>query len=352
MAYVTSAIKVNKSGRTYHKGKPLSMDVRQNVIDKLMQGKTYADISKDLGIAKSSVRNIVKLYNQSGDLVPVYQHNRRDLEKVSFGDSVLLETIVGTSGITSLEGIQRELELSGDCGRVSLPTISRHIRNALPSGNKYTRKRVSKLAQERFTEDNIIYAQLYIDYIHQKDPMKIKFFDESGFRLPEAGLRHYEYAPSGLPCVEIQRYMATPNLTLNFPAGLDGVKYANTIDGATNTIEFLRFFEEAVNAVDPATGRPALEVDDLIIVDNLPAHHGEAETALNEFLNDMSMELIYLPVYSPDLNPVEECFSKMKYLLRYRLRDLVHQNLELAVLHAIQPEDLRGYFRHTSYIDV
>ena len=103
MAYVTSAVKVNKSGRTYHKSEPLSLDVRQNVIDKLMQGKTYADVSKDLGIAKSSVTNIVKLYNQTGDLVPVYQHNRRDLEKVSFGDSVLLETIVGTSGTTSLE---------------------------------------------------------------------------------------------------------------------------------------------------------------------------------------------------------------------------------------------------------
>ena len=58
MAYVTSAIKVNKSGRTYHKGKPLSL--RQNVIDKIMQGKTYADVSKDLGIAKSSVINNVK----------------------------------------------------------------------------------------------------------------------------------------------------------------------------------------------------------------------------------------------------------------------------------------------------
>ena len=52
------AIKVNKSGRTYHKGKPLSL--RQNVIDKIMQGKRYADVSKDLGIAKSSVTNNVK----------------------------------------------------------------------------------------------------------------------------------------------------------------------------------------------------------------------------------------------------------------------------------------------------
>ena len=139
------------------------LDVRQNVIDKLMQGKTYADVSKDLGIAKSSVTNIVKRYNHL-DLVPVYQHNRRDLERCLLEESVLLETIVGTSGTTSLEEIQRELELASDCRRVSLPTISRHIRNALLSRNKYARKRVPKLAQERFTEDNIIYTQHYIYY--------------------------------------------------------------------------------------------------------------------------------------------------------------------------------------------
>ena len=69
MAYVTSAIKVNKSGRTYHKGKPLSL--RQNVIDKIMQGKTYADVSKDLGIAKSSVTNNVKQQRFPDLQVPV-----------------------------------------------------------------------------------------------------------------------------------------------------------------------------------------------------------------------------------------------------------------------------------------
>ena len=182
------------------------------MIDKPMQCKTYTDVSRHCKVINYKHR---KTLQPDWYIVPVYQHNRRDLEKASFGDSVLLETIVGTSGTTLLEEIQRELELSGDCGRVSLPTISRHVRNALPSGNKCTRKRVSKLAQERFTEENIIYTQLYIDYIHQKDPMKNKFLYESGFRLLEAGLRYYGYAPSGLPCVEIQRYIATPNLTFS-----------------------------------------------------------------------------------------------------------------------------------------
>ena len=69
-----------------------------------------------------------------------------------------------------------------------------------------------------------VYKQLYIDYVSQKDPTKIKFFDESGFRFPEAGLRYYGFSPVRVPCVEVQRYMACPDITLNFLAGVGGVK--------------------------------------------------------------------------------------------------------------------------------
>ena len=85
-------------------------------------------------------------------------------------DSVLLETIISGSGVTSLSEIQSELDTAADCGRVS--TISCHIRNNRPSGNKYSRKKISKLATERFTNDNIIYTQLHLDYVSQKDPNK------------------------------------------------------------------------------------------------------------------------------------------------------------------------------------
>ena len=70
----------------------------------------------------------------------------------------------------------------------------------------------------------------------------------------------------------------------------------------------------------------------------------------------MSIDLLYLPVYSPDLNAVEQCFSKMKYLTKvFTYINLVYQNLELGILHAVdatEPADLAGYFRDTSYLDV
>ena len=64
------------------------------------------------------------------------------------------------------------------------------------------------------------------------------------------------------------------------------------------------------------------------------------------------MELIFLPVYSPDLNPVEEVFSKLKYLLKYRYQELVWDNLEYTVLRAIgdvTAADMCSYYKHVGY---
>ena len=68
--------------------------------------------------------------------------------------------------------------------------------------------------------------------------------------------------------MDVRRYLSTANKTLNFLVGLDGVKYANMLEGASNSYEFLRFFDEASQAEDFVTQRPALEVDDIIVVDN------------------------------------------------------------------------------------
>ena len=85
------------------------------------------------------------------------------------------------------------------------------------------------------------------------------------------------------------------------------------------------------------------------MVDNLAAHHGEAERALRSVLNDLDIKL---PVYSPDLNSIEEVFSKVKYLLKYRYRELVWENLEYAVLRVVRDvtaADMYGYYKHVGY---
>ena len=118
----------------------------------------------------------------------------------------------------------------------------------------------------------------------------------------------------GEQCVDLQCYFWTTNITLNFLAGVDGLNYANIVQGAPNSIEFWRFFSEVSQTVDPNTLRSVLEVEEILVVDNFTAHHGDAKVALWSFLNDVEMELLYLPAYSPDLNANKEVFSKLKYL--------------------------------------
>ena len=96
-------------------------------------------------------------------------------------------TVVETSGSSSLNELRDGLAIHGDCGEMSTSTISRNIRNKLPGGRNYSRKRLGKCASERFTPVNIVYTQLYIGYLKDKDPSLVKFFDESGFQLPGAG---------------------------------------------------------------------------------------------------------------------------------------------------------------------
>ena len=74
----------------------------------------------------------------------------------------------------------------------------------------------------------------------------------------------------GERCVKISRKVESPNYTLNLLLSLNGAEYYNIIDGPTNTN---KTYQEAVNAVNITTGRPALEVGDIVVMDNLAVHH-------------------------------------------------------------------------------
>ena len=92
---------------------------------------------------------------------------------------------------------------------------------------------------------------MFIDYLHAKDPFKLKFFDECGLKLPFHGKRLYGHAPVGERCIELLRYHSSPNITVNLLAGLHGIEYMNTVVGASDTIEFLRFFNSVKQEVQP-----------------------------------------------------------------------------------------------------
>ena len=121
---------------------------------------------------------------------------------------------------------------------------------------------------------------------------------------------------------------------------------------------FFSFFGEAGNAANLETVRPALEVGDILVMDNCATHHFAGGEALQdlEWLNERNIELVYRPTYSPDFNPVEFVMNKMRSVMRYVLWELTNENIELAAVQAavdfITSNDMVNFLRFTSYIDI
>ena len=86
----------------------------------------------------------------------------------------------------------------------------------------------------------------------------------------------------------------------------------------------------------------------IVVMDNLSSHKG---SRVRELIEARGCELMYLPTYSPDLNPIEEAFSKLKVLLRRagaRTREALLEAMGRA-LEAVTANDARGFFEHRGY---
>lgn len=113
------------------------------------------------------------------------------------------------------------------------------------------------------------------------------------------------------------------------------------VDGSVNTETFLVYLERVL--------LPTLEPGKIIIVDNYSVHQS---SKVRRLIEAHGCYLINLPPYSPDFNPIEQAFSKVKAYLR-KVAARTTERLEKAIataLQAITPQDARGWFRHCGYL--
>ncbi len=122
--------------------------------------------------------------------------------------------------------------------------------------------------------------------------------------------------------------------------GVAGVRCSTVVDGAINRDVFDAFVERVLV--------PELRDGDVVILDNLSSHKSEHARRLIE---SRGARLVFLPPYSPDLNPIEMVFSKIKQLLRSlgcRTRDALWNAMQ-SVLEKVTPADAANCFRHCGY---
>jgi transposase len=170
------------------------------------------------------------------------------------------------------------------------------------------------------------------------DPRRLVFVDECGTHTSLAPL--YGYSPKGERLsLRVPRNRGK-NTTLLASITVEGMGPSLAVKGSTTVGVFEAYLERVL--------LPELKEGQVVVMDNLPAHKPDK---VRELIEARGCELVYLPGYSPEYNPIEEAFSKIKEILRRaqaRTREALVEALGLA-LSAVNREDARGFFEHAGY---
>lgn len=184
-----------------------------------------------------------------------------------------------------------------------------------------------KRARTRFKQ---VIAELAVE--------RFKFLDESSVNL--SFTRLYGRAAPDQRVVDSTPQLSGPQTTTLAVIGLIGITAPLVLSGAVNGAVFYGYIQHCVV--------PTLQPGDILFMDNLSAHKVAGIEALIEACG---AHLIYLPPYSPDFNPIELAWSKVKTILR-RLKARTFPDLIEALkqsLLAITPQDIQGWFVHCGY---
>ncbi|MEO6783470.1 MAG: IS630 family transposase [Bradyrhizobium sp.] len=232
----------------------------------------------------------------------------------------------------TLEEIQRRL-LDERQQKAGLGSVWRFFDR---HGISFKKKRSRAAEQDR--PDVAAARSTWADNQPKLDPDRLVFIDETGTSTKMARLRGR--APRGERLVG-----KIPHghwKTTTFVAGLRSTALTApcVIDGPMNGNAFLAYVEHVL--------APTLKPGDVVVLDNLSAHK---VPGIREAVEATGARLLYLPPYSPDFNPIEQLFAKLKALLRKAAERSVESlwNRIACLLDAFQPDECANYFRNSGY---
>jgi transposase len=201
-----------------------------------------------------------------------------------------------------------------------------------------TTKKKSLHASERETPRVQQTRARYQQQLTALDLQRLKFVDESGVNL--AMTRRYGRAPSGERVLGHVPQNYGQNVTMLGALGVHGLHAVMTVEGATDS-EVFRVYIKQVLA-------PTLTPGDIVVMDHLGAHKA---VGIQQAIARRGARLRYLPPYSPDLSPIELCWSKVKTALR-QAKARTRAALDMAIagaLGTITSSDAQGWFHHCGY---
>lgn len=164
------------------------------------------------------------------------------------------------------------------------------------------------------------------------------FLDESGCNTDMT--RRYAYAFVGHRAMDSAPLCKPKNTTILSSIQQDGSCHYTTFSGGTTVARFKEYLEKDL--------LPYLSSTSVLVMDNMKSHHAKA---VKELLDNAGIHYLYLPPYSPDFNPIEKLWSKVKAILRKRKARTVDTLPDAiqAAFHLVSHNGCIGWFRSCGY---
>ena len=176
------------------------------------------------------------------------------------------------------------------------------------------------------------------EFASEADCSRLVFLDESGINTNMT--RRYGRSIGKTRVVDKVPCNTPKNTTIVSSMRLSGTYAYEVIEGAMKTESFVEYIKNTLV--------PTLQIGDIVIMDNLRVHKS---SAVSELISSVGATVIYLPPYSPDFNPIEKMWSKMKYFLRkwkIRAKNLLPKAVD-KVLSLVTTSDCEGWFSCCGY---
>ena len=193
-------------------------------------------------------------------------------------------------------------------------------------------------ADEQSRPDVLIRRQAWFDGQLDLDPDRLVFIDETGASTKMA--RRHGRAPRGQRLRSSVPHGHWKTTTFVGALRLSGMTAPMVLDGPMNGAWFLAYVQQVL--------APTLSPGDVVIMDNLPAHKGACVRAAIEAVG---AQVLLLPPYSPDLNPIENAFSKLKAMLRKAAARTIDQLWDAiaTIIQTYSPQECANYFAAAGY---
>ena len=303
-----------------------SIDLRLRVLRDADAGLPSDELAEKYSVSRAWVDRRKQRRRETGEVAPRKQTRWRTL--ILQAQLAELAALIREQPDRTLAELQEALRTPA-----SLPTLCRTIKRL---GFRFKKKTVH--ASEHDRADVRLARTAWRAAAPTLDPARLVFLDESGVRTDLirrygrglSGARVPDHTPDGR--WHTTTFLGALRVTgLTAPAVFDG-----PIDGAS----LLAYIEQGL--------MPTLAPGDIVIMDNLSCHKSPA---VRQAIEAVGAQLWFLPKYSPDLNPIELAFAKLKAILRKarcRTREVLWHTIGTAV-PGYDPAECRNYFRHCGY---